>query len=119
MPSANEPDPPNASTGLLHSKGWQVAMIGLGTATAQLDTSVNIAFPSITRGFDLTIGDSAVIGSYARIYSHSHDPANYDHVTLLPTNVGAGARVGSHTIVLAGQHVGDGEMVGAFPTDRI
>ena len=32
-------------------------MIGLGTATAQLDTSVNIAFPSITRGFDLTIGD--------------------------------------------------------------
>ena len=32
-------------------------MIGLGTATAQLDTSVNIAFPSITRGFDLTISD--------------------------------------------------------------
>ena len=32
-------------------------MIGLGTATAQLDTSVNIAFPSITRGFDLAIAD--------------------------------------------------------------
>ena len=32
-------------------------MIGLGTATAQLDTSVNIAFPAITRGFDLAIGD--------------------------------------------------------------
>jgi len=32
-------------------------MIGLGTATAQLDTSVNIAFPAITRGFALTIGD--------------------------------------------------------------
>ncbi len=32
-------------------------MIGLGTATAQLDTSVNIAFPAITRGFGLTIGD--------------------------------------------------------------
>jgi MFS family permease len=31
-------------------------MIGLGTATAQLDTSVNIAFPAITRGFDLAIG---------------------------------------------------------------
>ncbi len=29
----------------------------MGTATAQLDTSVNIAFPAITRGFDLTIGD--------------------------------------------------------------
>jgi EmrB/QacA subfamily drug resistance transporter len=32
-------------------------MIGLGTATAQLDTSVNIAFPAITREFALTIGD--------------------------------------------------------------
>src|SRR5882757_4424320 len=32
-------------------------MIGLGTATAQLDTSVNIAFPAITARFDLTIGD--------------------------------------------------------------
>ena len=32
-------------------------MIGLGTATAQLDTSVNIAFPAITRGFDLAISD--------------------------------------------------------------
>ena len=32
-------------------------MIGLGTATAQLDTAVNIAFPAITRGFDLAIGD--------------------------------------------------------------
>ena len=32
-------------------------MIGLGTATAQLDTSVNIAFPAITRGFALDIGD--------------------------------------------------------------
>jgi MFS family permease len=32
-------------------------MIGLGTAATQLDTSVNIAFPAITRGFDLSIGD--------------------------------------------------------------
>jgi MFS family permease len=46
-----------APVGLLRSKGWQIAMIGLGTATAQLDTSVNIAFPAITRGFALTIGD--------------------------------------------------------------
>ena len=52
-----ESDPSKASAGLLRSKGWQVAMIGLGTATAQLDTSVNIAFPSITRGFDLAIAD--------------------------------------------------------------
>ena len=32
-------------------------MIGLGTAATQLDTSVNIAFPAITRGFDISIGD--------------------------------------------------------------
>jgi len=52
-----EPASPAVLTGLLHAKGWQIAMIGLGTATAQLDTSVNIAFPAITRGFDLTISD--------------------------------------------------------------
>ncbi len=52
-----EPASPDAPAGLLRSKGWQIAMIGLGTATAQLDTSVNIAFPAITKGFDLTIGD--------------------------------------------------------------
>jgi MFS family permease len=52
-----EPASAGVPVGLLRSKGWQIAMIGLGTATAQLDTSVNIAFPAITRGFDLTIGD--------------------------------------------------------------
>ena len=57
MPYTAERDPLNVSTGLFRSKGWQVAMIGLGSATAQLDTSVNIAFPAITRGFDLAIAD--------------------------------------------------------------
>ncbi len=50
-------DPSGASPGILHSKAWQIAMIGLGTATTHLDTAVNIAFPAITRGFDLAIGD--------------------------------------------------------------
>lgn len=45
------------SPGLLNARPWQVAMIGLGTAATQLDTSVNVAFPAITRGFDLSIGD--------------------------------------------------------------
>jgi MFS family permease len=45
------------SASLLRSKTWQIAMIGLGTATTQLDTSVNIAFPAITRGFGLAIGE--------------------------------------------------------------
>jgi MFS family permease len=45
-------------------------MIGLGTATAQLDTSVNIAFPAITRGFELAIGDIQwVVISYVLTYA--------------------------------------------------
>ncbi|HMD76235.1 MAG TPA: acyltransferase [Terracidiphilus sp.] len=67
----------------------------------------------------IAIGDNAVIGSFARIYSHSHSPENYDQVTLAPTVIGANARIGSHAIVLAGQHVGEGETVGSFPGDRI
>src|SRR5690349_5709432 len=50
-------DPSPATAGWLHAKPWQIAMIGLGTAAVQLDTSVNIAFPAITRGFNLPIGD--------------------------------------------------------------
>jgi MFS family permease len=54
--SISKPDPLSA-TGLLGTRSCQLAVIGLGTAAAQLDTSVNIAFPAITRGFDLSIGD--------------------------------------------------------------
>jgi EmrB/QacA subfamily drug resistance transporter len=45
------------AAGLLTSRFWQIVTIGLGTATAQLDTAVNIAFPAITSGFGLAIGD--------------------------------------------------------------
>jgi MFS family permease len=63
-------DSPGASAGLLRSKGWQVAMIGLGTATAQLDTAVNIAFPAITRSFDLAIPNIQwVVISYVLTYA--------------------------------------------------
>jgi len=45
-------------------------MIGLGTAAAQLDTSVNIAFPAITRGFGLPIADIQwVVISYVLTYA--------------------------------------------------
>lgn len=55
---------------LLHTKSWQIAMIGLGTATTQLDTSVNIAFPAITTGFQLAIGDIQwVVISYVLTYA--------------------------------------------------
>ena len=45
-------------------------MIGLGTAATQLDTSVNIAFPAITRAFGLSIGDIQwVVISYVLTYA--------------------------------------------------
>jgi acetyltransferase-like isoleucine patch superfamily enzyme len=67
----------------------------------------------------IVIGKNAVIGSFARVYSHTHNPQNYDQVTLTPTVIGPGARIGSHAIVLAGQTVAPGEDVGNFPSDRI
>ena len=57
MPLKAEPEARGVLAGVLHSKPWQIAMIGLGTAATQLDTAVNIAFPAITRAFGLAIGD--------------------------------------------------------------
>jgi len=67
----------------------------------------------------ITIGKNVVIGSFARIYSHTHSPDDYDKVTLVPTTIGDGARIGSHAIILAGQKVAAGEAVGSFPMDRV
>jgi acetyltransferase-like isoleucine patch superfamily enzyme len=66
----------------------------------------------------LTIGDHAVIGSFSRIFSHSHDAHDYEKVTLRTTTIGAGARIASHAIVLAGRNVAPGEKVGTFPVDE-
>jgi acetyltransferase-like isoleucine patch superfamily enzyme len=66
----------------------------------------------------ITIGKGAVIGSFARVYSHTVSPENPGKATLVPTTIGPGARIGSHAIVLAGQNVGAGELVGSFPADR-
>ena len=63
----------------------------------------------------ISIGKGAVIGSFARVYSHSHSQEDYGKVTLVPTVIGDGARIASHAIVLAGQHVAEGETVGSFP----
>jgi acetyltransferase-like isoleucine patch superfamily enzyme len=67
----------------------------------------------------ITIGKGAVVGSFARIYSHSHSAHDYGEVALLPTVIGPAARIASHAIVLAGQHIAAGELVGSFPADRI
>jgi len=66
----------------------------------------------------ITIGDHAVIGSFSRIFSHSHDAGDYDKVRLQTTVIGVGAHVASHAIVLAGQNVPPGGSVGSFPEDR-
>jgi len=66
----------------------------------------------------ITIGNNVVIGSFARIYSHTHSAANYETVTQVPTVIGDGARIASHAIVLGGQTVAPGEAVGSFPADR-
>ncbi|MGD0802298.1 MAG: acyltransferase [Terracidiphilus sp.] len=66
----------------------------------------------------ITIGKGAVIGSFARIYSHSHSVDNYGEVTLVPTVIGPAGRIASHANVLAGQHVAAGELVGNFPAER-
>jgi acetyltransferase-like isoleucine patch superfamily enzyme len=67
----------------------------------------------------IEIGKGAVIGSFARVYSHTHNPEDFGQVTLVPTDIGPGARIASHAIVLAGQHVAEGEAVGSFPDDRV
>ena len=63
----------------------------------------------------IAIGDGALIGSFARIYSQSYASDNHEKVTLAQTNIGARARIASHAIVLAGHHVAEGEAVGTFP----
>jgi len=40
---------------MLSANGWRVLLIGLGTLVVPLDTAVNIAFPAITRAFDLPV----------------------------------------------------------------
>ena len=66
----------------------------------------------------ISIGKHAIIGSFSRIFSHSHNPAVYERVRLTRTVIGDRARIASHAIVLAGQHVAEGEAVGTFPEDR-
>ena len=58
------------------------------------------------------LGQGAVIANYARIYTHTHEPQDYDKLIFAETTIGARARVGAHTVVLAGTHMPDGAIVG-------
>jgi len=66
----------------------------------------------------ITIGKGAVIGSFARVFSHIYSPEDLDHVKLTPTSIGEGARIGTHEIVMAGTKVPPGAVVGKFPADK-
>jgi acetyltransferase-like isoleucine patch superfamily enzyme len=66
----------------------------------------------------IVIGRNAVIGSYARILSFSHSPEEFDKVTLMSTEIGDGAMIGSHIIVQGGARIGEREIVGDYPTTR-
>jgi acetyltransferase-like isoleucine patch superfamily enzyme len=65
----------------------------------------------------ITIGSKAVIGSYTRVFSHAHDPADYARVSPRPVVIGAGAHIASHEIVLGGSSIAEGALVGPFPDD--
>jgi acetyltransferase-like isoleucine patch superfamily enzyme len=67
----------------------------------------------------ITIGKGAVIGSFARVYSHIYEPGSNERVNLAPTVIGPGARIASHAIVLAGQSIAAGQTVGSFPDDHL
>ncbi|MFO1112091.1 MAG: MFS transporter [Bradyrhizobium sp.] len=70
MLDTNQRDSPPISAGWPRARPWQIAMIGLGTAATQLDTSVNIAFPAITSGFGLEVSDIQwVVISYVLTYA--------------------------------------------------
>jgi len=61
---------------------------------------------------EIHLGQGAVIGNYARIYSHTHAKDDYEKLIFAPTSIGARARVGAHTVVLAGTNLPDGAIVG-------
>lgn len=66
----------------------------------------------------IKVGKNAVIGSYARVLSHSHAHDDYDKMTLEPTEIGEGARIGSYSIIKGGSKIGAREIVGEFPALR-
>lgn len=66
----------------------------------------------------ITIGKGTVIGSFARVYSHTHSPEDFDHVTLAPVEIGENVRIGSHAIILGGEKIPAGTVIGTFPADR-
>ena len=66
----------------------------------------------------IKIGNGVIVGSFVRVFSHGYVDGNIDNVQLMPTTIGDGARIGSHTIVMGGQIVGANEVLGSYPVFR-
>jgi acetyltransferase-like isoleucine patch superfamily enzyme len=60
----------------------------------------------------IRIGESAMIGAYARIYSHSHTEDDSAQLILQPTLIGARSRIGAHTTIPAGTQMADRTAMG-------
>jgi acetyltransferase-like isoleucine patch superfamily enzyme len=67
----------------------------------------------------IKIGKGAVIGSFARIYSHSYGSPKTADVRLMPTTIGDEARIGSHEIIMGGTNIGPGEVIGHYPAYKV
>jgi acetyltransferase-like isoleucine patch superfamily enzyme len=68
----------------------------------------------------IKIGKDVVIGSFARIFSHSYSNKGAEEdVKLQPTVIGDGARIGSHEIIMGGTNIGANEVVGHYPTYKV
>src|SRR5579859_4210557 len=68
----------------------------------------------------IKIGKRAVVGSFARIFSHSY--ANHgaeEDVKLQPTTIGDGARIGSHEIIMGGTNIAADAVVGHYPAYKV
>ena len=83
-----------------HPTPAPVALVSAGLERSLLDDRAEIH-----------LGAGCVIGNYARIYSHTHQKDDYDKVIFAATSIGARARVGTHTVVLAGTQMADGTIV--------
>ena len=66
----------------------------------------------------ISIGKGAVVGSFARVFSHSYSAQDGGPVRLTATSIGDGAHIGSHEIILAGTQVPATATIGSFPSER-
>lgn len=63
---------------------------------------------------EVIIGDDVSMSDYVNVYSHSHDILDISDVTLGRTEIGDGARLTYHSVVLSGMRVGADAMVGSM-----